>query len=298
MNLPSLRQLQYLRALADYGSFSRAAQACHVTQSTLSAGIAALESLLDQSLVDRSQTPVVLTTFGIEAVESANRLIEDASALVDRARHLNAPLSGPLRLGIIPTIAPYLMPSILPRLQKRFPLLELQLHEDLSARLTESLRKGDLDLIFLAFPYDTPGMVQRKLFDEPFYLASPKGQWQKGSRVKTGDLKDLSNLILLEEGHCLRDHALAACKLQPAQQRRTFSATSLPTLLQMVRHGYGITLVPEMAVNSGLGADIDILPFDETPLPIRTIGMAWRKNSPRTAEFDLFCEALSSSNLS
>lgn len=291
MNLPSLRQLQYLRAVAAEGSFSRAAEACHVTQSTLSAGIAALESLLKQSLIDRSQTPVVLTALGAEVAESAHRLINEASALVERARHLNAPLSGPLRLGIIPTIAPYLMPSLLPVLQKRFPQLELQLHEDLSARLAEGLRKGDLDLILLAFPYDTPGMTQRILFEEPFYLACPKGQW-KGMRLKTTDLEKLGNLILLEEGHCLRDHALAACHLQPLPQRRAFSATSLPTLLQMVRHGYGTTLLPEMVVKSGVASNMDVIPFSDAPPPSRTIGMAWRRNSPAAAEYEILCDIL------
>ena len=284
MFLPSIKHLQYFVALAEQHSFSRAADACHVTQSTLSAGIAALESLLKQQLVDRSQRQVMLTPFGTELVDKARAVVADAAAMVERAQHLRTPLSGPLRMGIIPTIAPYMLPRLLPVLQKKFPALELQLHEDLSARLTEGLKKGELDLILLAFPYDTPGMVQMKLFDEPFLLACPKGRWKKAPPVHTEEL-DAGNLILLEEGHCLRDHALAACKLQPVRQRRTFSATSLPTLIQMVQHGYGVTLLPEMAVKHGhLPANIEIFPFAKPP-PQRRVGLVWREKSPRQDEY-------------
>ena len=284
MFLPSIKHLQYFVALAEHGSFSRAAAACNVTQSTLSAGIAALESLLGQPLADRTQRHVLLTPFGAELVDKVRGIIGDASEIVERARYLKTPLSGPLRLGIIPTIAPYMLPRMLPALQKKFPALELQLHEDLSARLMERLKRGDLDLILLAFPYDTPGMTQMKLFDEDFFLACPKGRWKKAPPVRTEDL-ETGNLILLEEGHCLRDHALAACKLQPLRQRRTFSATSLPTLIQMVQHGYGITLLPEMAVKYGhLPANIEIFPFRK-PVPTRQIGLAWRERTPRQSEY-------------
>jgi len=292
MFLPSLKQMQYLVAVADHRNFSRAAQACHVTQSTLSAGIAALESLLNQVLVDRSQNPVALTPFGIEVLDKARTMITEGAALVERARHLDAPLSGPLRLGIIPTIAPYLLPQLLPECQRRFPALELQLHEDLSARLVTALKHGDLDLILLALPYETPGMTQLPLFEEPFFLACPKGYWQKQSPVRLEDLKDADNLILLEEGHCLRDHALAACKLQPVRQRRTFSATSLPTLIQMVQHGYGITLLPEMAHEKRyLPDNIDVFPFAK-PLPTRGIGLAWREGSPRAEAYRLLSKTI------
>lgn len=276
--------MQYFTALADHRSFSRAAGACHVTQSTLSAGIAALESLLGQPLVDRSQKRVTLTAFGEETLERARGLIAAAAAIVERARHMSAPMTGPLRMGIIPTIAPYMLPRILPGLQKKFPALELQLHEDLSARIVESLQRGALDVILLAFPFDTPDMEQCDLFSEPFFLACPKGLWRKAPPVKNEDLR-AESLILLEEGHCLRDHALAACKLQPAQQRRAFSATSLPTLVQMVRHGYGITLLPEMAVKHGhLPGEVEVFPFRK-PAPLRRIGLAWRKNHVRNQEF-------------
>lgn len=284
MFLPSIKHLQYFVALAEQGSFSRAAVACNVTQSTLSAGIAALEALLGQQLADRTQRDVLLTPFGAELLDKARGIVGDAAAIVERARHLKAPLSGPLRLGIIPTIAPYMLPRLLPAMQKKFPALELQLHEDLSARLVEGHKKGELDLILLAFPYDTPGMTQIKLFDEDFFLACPKGRWKAPPPVSTEDLKT-DNLILLEEGHCLRDHALAACKLQPIRQRRTFSATSLPTLIQMVQHGYGITLLPEMAVKHGhLPANIEIFSFKK-PVPQRRIGLAWREKTPRHDEY-------------
>lgn len=284
MHLPSLKQLQYLTALADHGSFSEAAAQCHVTQSTLSAGIASLENLLGQKLVDRSQRASTLTPLGLETVERARKILSDSRDLVTRVRALDMPLSGPLRLGIIPTIAPYLLPQILPGLQSGFPQLELHMHEDMSARLVESLRQGQLDMIVLALPYDTDGMVQEKLFSEQFMLAAPKGQWAGHDPARLDDL-DGEALLLLEDGHCLRDHALAACNLKPRRQRQAFNASSLPTLIQMVSHGYGLTLLPEMAVRwSDLPRSIEIIPFAK-PCPTRDIGLAWRRNHPRHDDF-------------
>jgi LysR family hydrogen peroxide-inducible transcriptional activator len=282
--LPTLKQLQYLTALADHGSFSEAANASNVTQSTLSAGIATLEDCLGQTLVDRSQRQVALTPLGLEIMGKARVILSDAAALVARARSLNEPLTGPLRLGIIPTIAPYLLPRILPGLRAQFPKLELQLREDLSHRLVDAVRLGQLDLILLAFPFDTPGMDQVTLYEEPFVLACPKGGWTGHNPARTSDLANHA-LLLLEEGHCLRDHALAACNLQPRRERQTFSATSLSTLIQMVGHGYGMTLLPEMAADT-VPDTMEIIPFT-IPAPMRQIGLAWRKNSQKTKDFEI-----------
>jgi len=291
-HLPSIRQLQYLVALAETGSFSAAALQCHVTQSTLSAGIAALEDLLGQQLVDRSQRQISLTSLGHETVNKARQIIEDATAIVTRAQHIKrAPLSGPLRLGVIPTIAPYLLPRFLPNLCTRYPEMELQIHEDISSRLVTSLRQGTLDIVLMAFPYDMPGMTTRILFSEDFFVVSPKGFWGGRSSVKEKDLEGQS-LLLLAEGHCLRDHALAACRLSQPADHKLFSATSLPTLVQMVEHGYGITLLPAMAVNYGpLSPKIDIARLGPNA-PQRDIGLAWRTGHPRAQEFELFAKAL------
>lgn len=250
--------------------------------------------LLGRQLVDRSRKQARLTSFGEDVLEEARLILAHAGQITARARALGKPLAGPLRMGIIPTIAPYLLPEILPRLQKRFPDLELQLTEDQSARIAEQLRQGALDLILLAFPYDTPGMAQTLLFEEPFYIACPEKTW-RGKNPAT--LRDLENqhLLLLEEGHCLRDHALAACRFRAKAGRETFNATSLATLIQFIQHGYGMTLLPEMAVKGGIPVNIDIIPFKE-PAPTRKIGLAWRKNHPQEKEFRMLAEAIKSAS--
>ncbi len=289
--LPSLKQLQYLLALADHGSFSAAASACNVTQSTLSAGIATLEELLGQKLADRSQRQVVLTATGMETVAQARPLLQAASDLVARARRQDAPLSGPLRLGIIPTIAPYLLPVILPDIKERFPGLDLQLREETSSRLAAALKAGQIDLALLAFPYDTPGMTQTRLTDEAFLLACPKGYWRGPRPPGTSDLEG-HEILLLEEGHCLRDHALDACRLPAPGARGTFSATSLATLIQMIGHGYGVTLLPAMAADA-VPDTVELIPF-AAPAPSRAVGLAWRKGHPKEDDFRLLADTITS----
>lgn len=289
--LPTIRQLQYLLALSEQGSFSKAAQYCHVTQSTLSAGIRELEKLLGHEVVDRSKRQLLLSPLGKSVLEDARAILTRAADITARARALGQPLSGPLHMGIIPTIAPYLLPTILPPLQRRFPSMALQLTEDRSARITAQLHGGDLDLILLAFPYETPGMVQTNLFTESFYIACPKGTWQGHNPAQMEDLRE-QKLLLLEEGHCLRDHALAACQFPARAGRETFNATSLPTLIQFVQHGYGITLLPEIAVHSGTVPDnVDIIPFAD-PRPARQIGLVWRQNHPQEKDFQLLAAAI------
>lgn len=288
-NLPSLRQLQYLIAVADTGSFSEAANICHVTQSTLSAGIAALEGLAGHRLIDRSGRTSTLTASGADMLERARGIVAEAGDMMARLHTLSAPLSGPLRLGIIPTVAPYLLPRILPALQTGFPQLELQIKEDLSDRLVEALRAGQLDVLLMAFPFVTEGMAQEPLFTEDFVIAAPAGKWKGPNPANMNDL-NIDGLLLLEEGHCLRDHALAACKLQPRRQRQAFNASSLPTLIQMVGHGYGFTLLPEMgAQKENLPETIEIVPF-AAPAPRREIGLVWRKNNARARDYRMLAD--------
>jgi len=285
MAIPSLRQLSYLVALEKEQSFSRAAESLHVTQSTLSAGIKELENLLGQPVVDRTQRRVHLTPLGSEVAEEARDLLNRAERISERAKQLSEPMSGPMRLGVIPTIAPYLLPQILPQITAAFPKLEIQLHEDLTGRLLEKINNGELDILLMAFPWSTPGLEQHILYKEPFKLACPK-DWNitNKKKISTADLQT-ENLLLLEDGHCLRNHALDACHLQSLSNRKTYSATSLPTLMEMVRHGYGVTLLPKMAAG-GLAAhkDIRIIPFKE-PKPTRDIGLAWRRGSAGKDDF-------------
>ena len=290
---PSLRQLSYLIALEDSGSFSRAAEQCHVTQSTLSAGIRELETTLRQNLVDRRRKKIALTPFGHDIAARSRKIIAQVDEIVAKSRHALKPMSGPLRLGVIPTIAPYLLPRILPALQKKFPDLEIQLFEDLSARLIEKLRGSQLDIVLMAFPYDTQGLQTLSLFHEDFILACPRNTNIpfKNKTIDTDSLRHL-NLLLLEDGHCLRDHALSACNYIPPQQRKTFSATSMPTLIQMVQHGYGATLLPMMVADGTNGySNIRLIPFRK-PAPTREIGLVWDGLNPRAGDLKTFAKTI------
>jgi LysR family hydrogen peroxide-inducible transcriptional activator len=279
-----MKQLQYLVALSETGSFSNAAAQCFVTQSTLSASIISLEENLGHSLVDRSQRAVKLTPLGHAVIDKAHQILAQAQSIIDMARALDAPLSGTLRLGVIPTIAPYFLPRLLPHIQSNYPQLTLQLHEDISERLVAQLDAGHLDLLLIALPYKMANVTSYPLFKEDFWLTAPKNIWRGPSPIPAASLQGL-DLLLLDDGHCLRDHALEACALQPMPTKKTFSATSLPTLIQMVAHGYGMTILPEMAIETVKNhKDVDILPFQH-PAPQRTIGLAWRKGSPRADEF-------------
>jgi LysR family hydrogen peroxide-inducible transcriptional activator len=285
MHKPTLRQLEYLIALDTAGSFSVAAENCFVTQSTLSAGIKELEDILGQPLVQRGRKTNPLTPLGHKVCEHGKAIFAEVEQILTQSKALSEPLSGPLRLGVIPTIAPYLLPRLLPALQKQYPALELRLHEDLTERLIAQLHQGRLDAVLMAFPYDTPALTQSILFKEDFLVACPKSQ----PHPQTFTMADLGSekLLLLEDGHCLRDHALSACKIQLPRQRKTFSATSLPTLIQMVAGGYGITLLPEMAAKADtVPASLALVPF-ENPKPGREIGLCWNRNSPRQRDFIL-----------
>ncbi|MCB1531178.1 MAG: hydrogen peroxide-inducible genes activator [Rhodospirillales bacterium] len=289
--LPTLRQLQYLVALADRKSFHRAAEACNVTQSTLSAGIKELEAVLLQPVVVRTTRKIHLTPLGEEIISESRNLLEKAEIMTHKARRAARPMSGPMRLGVIPTIAPYLLPTILPHIEKTFKNLEVSVHEGLSTDLTERMNEGTLDMALMAFPFKMAGFHQAPLFREDFYVAAPAQAFEKKDKLHRTDLED-QTVLLLEDGHCLRDHARDACGLRNIKQQRDFSAASLQTLIQMVRAGYGITLLPEMVVREGfLPNDLKILPF-YPPAPTREIGIAWREKSYLEEDIAMICVLL------
>lgn len=294
VNLPSFRQLSHLVSLADHCHFGRAAKACHVTQSTLSASIRELENILQASLVDRTKRRVVLTPLGLEIVERARRILNDGKDLVEAARGGSEPLSGTLRMGVIPTVGPFLLPEVLPRLRRAYPALRLYLVEDLTARLVEELHGGRLDLVLLALPYDGgKNLEARVLFRDLFAVALPSSH-----RLAVGSAVDLEQLqpdelLLLKEGHCLREHALAACRFADRRQSEPVEATSLHTLVQMVDNGLGVTLLPQLAIEGGIlgGTTLRVLPTTGEQ-PSREIGLVWRRGTGRQREFELLATLL------
>lgn len=287
--LPTLRQLQFLLALAEHGSFSRAAEAAFVTQPTLSAGIKELEGLLGATLVERGSRGASLTPAGQAAVDRARIILTEAEDLVHATRAAGEPLSGPLRLGVIPTIAPFLLPKVLPGLREQFPDLELFLREDQTQRLIDALKERRLDAALIALPYEAANIEHMALMDDEFLFAAPPDHpLAKYKTLKAAQLVD-EPLLLLEDGHCLRDHALSVCGMNsrgPGENAQSdFAATSLHTLVQMVRSGLGATLLPRIAIDAGLADHLDlaIRRFDP-PVSGREIGIAWRKGSARADE--------------
>lgn len=294
--LPTLRQLQYLKLLSEHGSFSRAAENAHVTQPTLSAGIQELEKILGAPVVDRARSGVILTAAGQEAVRRAEDILARAEDLVQAARGAGQPLAGRFRLGVIPTVAPYLLPRALPVLRDRFPKLKLFLREDLTQRLIGALKAGALDAALIALPYDMSGLDWAHVEDDELLAAAPANHPMAASaRVDPDSLRG-DDLILLEDGHCLRDHALAACGLEPPKgvgEEESFAATSLPTLVQMIGSGLGVSFLPAMAVQAGLTdkAAVTVRPL-ATEYSSREIVVAWRAGSSRSVEGRLLAETL------
>ena len=298
--LPTLRQLRYLKLLSEHGSFSRAAEACHVTQPTLSAGIQELEKILGAPVVDRARSGVILTAAGQEAVRRGEAILAQAEDLVQAARGAGQPLAGRFKLGVIPTVAPYLLPRALPVLRDQFPKLKLYLREDLTHRLIVSLKSGALDAALIALPYDMTGLDWAHVEDDELLAAAPANHRMAAfDRVDPDSLRG-DDMILLEDGHCLRDHALAACGLEPPRHvglagddDETFAATSLPTLVQMIGSGLGVSFLPAMAVDAGLAenAPVTIRPLNSEHSS-REIVVAWRKGSSRAAEGRLLAQTL------
>jgi len=291
--LPTLRQLQYLKLLAQQGSFSRAAEAAHVTQPTLSAGVQELEKILGAPMVDRNRSGVILTAAGAEAVSRAGTILAQAEDLVQACRSAGQPLEGRLRLGVIPTVAPFVLPAALPILRARFPKLRLFLREDMTQRLIADLKSGLLDAVLIALPYDVAGLDWAHVSHDELLAAFPTGHPLADFPTVSGGAMEGENLILLEDGHCLRDHALSACGLGPQKSTHEegFAATSLATLVQMVGSGLGVTLLPAMAVEAGLAeaAQVAVRPL-KPDLASREIVVAWRDGSTRATEGRLLAE--------
>jgi LysR family transcriptional regulator, hydrogen peroxide-inducible genes activator len=294
VNLPSFRQLEHLVMLADHNHFGHAARACNVTRSTLSASIKELENVLQSALVDRTKRRVVLTPLGLEIVERARRILNEGKDLVEAARAGSEPLSGTLRMGLIATVGPFLMPDVLPRLRRAYPAFRLYLVEDLTARLVEELRAGRLDIVLLALPFeDCRNLETRALFQDAFKVALPNGHPLAARSAVDIEQLRAEELLLLKEGHCLRDQALAACRLEDRRRVEAVEATSLHTLVQMVDNGLGITLLPQLAMDGGIlkGTAIRILPTTGQT-PSREIGLVWRRGTGRQREFELLASVL------
>lgn len=290
-SLPTLRQLTYLVAVVDGCHFGKAAEACSVTQSTLSAAITELEDVLGAPLLERTKRRVLPTPLGRDVAERARSLLKGAEDIVDVARASTELMVGPLRLGVIPTISPFILPRAMPRLREAFPRLQLFLREEQSAPLLAKLDDGALDVVLLALPYHTgPDIETMPIADDPFLVVYPPHRPPSNGSgpaepVKPGDI-EFENLLLLEEGHCLRDQALAACDLEGARRNAGFQGTSLHTLVQMVANGLGITLLPKMAIDAGIlrGLDLPVRPLAGHPSS-RGIGLAWRRTSARKETF-------------
>ncbi len=295
MEIPSLRQLECLVAAAETLSFSRAAKACYITQPSLSAQIRLLEDLLGVELFERRGRRVLLTPAGEQLAAVARRVIAQARELVEVAASYQEPLGGTLRLGVIPTVAPYLLPRLVPRVKAEHKKLRLLIREDTTAHLVADLESGKLELLLLALEADLGEVETLPLFVDPFRLVVPHGhRLAARKRVSAQDLAD-ERVLLLEDGHCLRAQALPLCERAGAHEVDDFRAASLGTLVQMVAGGVGITLVPELALEleARPERELAVLPF-AGEAPARTIGLAWRRGSARRPEFLLFAEALRS----
>jgi len=291
--VPTLKQLQYLVALQDHGHFRRAAESCFVTQSTLSAGVAELESLLATALVERTRRVVRFTPVGDRIAAKARKVLREAEELADMARAAGKPLAGELRMGVIPTIAPFLLPTLLPSLRSEWPDLRLFLREETSQAACDSLARGQLDCVLLALPFGCGDVETAELFDDRLFIAFPPGEAPASAEAVTAAAIDQAHLLLLEDGHCLKDHALAACNRPELRAEASMLGTSLHTLVQMVGNGLGQTLLPQMAVDAGIlaGTGATARPL-EAPHAFRRIALIWRKSSPREKEFRLLAESL------
>lgn len=279
----TLRQLRYLAALARHRHFGKAAEDCAVTQPALSMQIRELERELGADLIERRPGEIAVTETGVEVARRAEHILAATRDLIDFARHRDV-LSGPLKLGIIPTLAPYLLPRVLPLLQKRYPALRLDVRETQTQALVEELSAGALDCLLLAVPVEAADVDTETLFDDRFLLAAPAAEALPKRRVSIDDV-DRRRLILLEEGHCLRDQALAFCAAKMRDAPAGLGATSLATVMQMVANGYGVTLVPEIAADVEVrDARVKLARF-AAPEPGRRIGLAWRRTSPRGKDF-------------
>jgi LysR family hydrogen peroxide-inducible transcriptional activator len=292
VHLPTIKQLQYLVALREHGHFGKAADACFVTQSTLSAGLRELETSLGVMLVERTRRIVRFTALGERIADKAVRLLREAEELAELARAEGKPLHGELRMGVIPTIAPFLLPAMLPRLRSEWPSLKLYLREETSQAACEALHRGQLDCVLLALPFACGDVDFAALFDDRLFVAFPQGEAPGGETVEV-DAIDEKRMLLLEDGHCLKDHALSACNRPELRAHAAMMGTSLHTLVQMVDNGLGVTFVPSMAIEAGIldGTHVDAKPL-RSDHGFRRIALIWRRSSARENEFQLLATAL------
>jgi len=290
MRLPTVKQLRYFLALTETGHFGQAAEACNVSQSAFSNAIKELETLLEVQLVDRTNRNVTISAIGQEVAVQARLVMLDLESLVDITRDQQAPLQGELRLGVIPTIAPFLLPHVLPKIRSAYPELRLFLIEDQTQRIYERLLDGEVDVLLLALPWEMRSVETLSLYPDRFCLAARTGTRRVDpENYRINRLAD-DSVLLLEDGHCLRDHALAACKIRNTRKVQRFGASSLLTLIEMVDADLGVTFLPEMATGSALlkNTRVKLYPLDDDSF--RTIGLAWRKGSRRSEEFRLLGE--------
>ena len=292
VHLPTVKQLQYLVSLRQHGHFGKAAEACFVTQSTLSAGLRELETLLGVVLVERTRRVVRFTALGEKVADKAVRVLREAEELAELARAEGKPLHGELRMGVIPTIAPFLLPAMLPQLRKEWPSLKLYLREETSQAACDALHRGQLDCVLLALPYPCGDVEAAPLFDDWLFVAFPGGEAPLGSTVDVAAI-DENRLLLLEDGHCLKDHALSACNRPDLRAHAAMMGTSLHTLVQMVDNGLGLTFIPSMAIEAGIldGTRVDAKPL-RSDHGFRRVALIWRRSSPRESEFQLLATAL------
>jgi len=292
VHLPTVKRLQYLVALRRFGHFGRAADACFVTQSTLSAGLRELETLLGLTLVERTRRVVRFTPLGEKIADKAVRVLRETEELAELARAQGRPLHGELRMGVIPTIAPFLLPTMLPRLREQWPELKLFLREETSAAACEALHRGQLDCVLLALPFSCGEVDSTDLFEDPLFIAYPAGEAPPAGAIDAAEI-DENRLLLLEDGHCLNDHALSACNRPELRANASMMGTSLHTLVQMVDNGLGLTFVPGMAIEAGIlsGTEVDARPL-RSDHPYRRIALIWRRSGPREAEFRMLAAAL------
>ena len=290
MKYPTVKQLQYFLALTETEHFGQAAEACFVSQSALSSAIAELEETLGAQLVDRTNRQVTITSIGQRIAVQARLCMQDIDSLVEMARGVREPLAGELRLGIIPTIAPFVLPKVLPKLRRRHPKLQLFLTEGQTDTIYRRLMDGELDVILLALPWEMRGVETEDLFLDRFCLAYREGTKRVDPSNYRINRLNSDSILLLEDGHCLRDHALAACKIRNTQKVAPFAASSLLTLVEMVDADLGITFLPEMARGTVILRNTRVRLSDLSDDSYRTIGLAWRKGSRRADEFRMLGE--------
>ena len=290
--LPTMKQLEYLAALADTRHFGRASERCHVTQSTLSAGIRDLESVLGTAVAERSNRRVLITRVGMQIAERAKALLRDAEEVMELARAGRSPMTGEMCLGVIPTIGPFYLPRVLPALRERFPELTLYLREEQTAPLLSRLEDGELDAALIALPYDFGNLATEVIFEDEFLFACDRTHTLAGAGEVSLEALAGERLLLLEEGHCLRGHALDVCRMVDRRARAQFEASSLHTLVQMAAAGIGVTLVPRLAVDAQIALGTELSLSRLAAPASRQIGLAWRRTSLRADEFQLLASAL------